>query len=136
MDANERRTSFLSSELSDRDRWPSVSILRGRAEELGHDEEWREQFELVSSRSFGPPGVAAECGGSFVAVGGFLLISEPPDTDPQARWPSDGLGSLNLERSSRYRFDGRFGFQILMKVAPLDERYPRRVGIPNKRPLF
>src|SRR5664280_490355 len=136
MDANERRTEFLSVELAEWSPGGLVEVVRGRAEELGRDPRLRERFELVTSRSFGLPAVAAECGVSFLSVGGLLVVSEPPEADSNTRWPVDGLAQLGLEPSVRLRFDGRFGFQALTKVEALADRYPRRVGIPAKRPLF
>jgi 16S rRNA (guanine527-N7)-methyltransferase len=136
MDANERRTEFLSVELAERSEGASIEVVRGRAEELGRDPRLRGRFELVTSRSFGPPPVTAECGASFLSVGGLLVVSEPPEADSSGRWPVEGLAQLGLEPSDRLRFDGRFGFQALIKVEALDDRYPRRVGVPAKRPLF
>jgi 16S rRNA (guanine527-N7)-methyltransferase len=136
MDSNDRRTEFLSVELAEWSPRASIEVVRGRAEELGKDPRLREQFELVTSRSFGPPAVTAECGASFLSVGGLLVVSEPPEADSSSRWPVDGLAQLGLEPSDRLRFDGRFGFQALTKVEALADRYPRRVGIPAKRPVF
>jgi 16S rRNA (guanine527-N7)-methyltransferase len=136
MDASERRTSFLQETL---DRWPGVSgaeVVRGRAEELGRLAGLRERFEAVTSRSFGIPALTAECGSSFLAGRGTMVVSEPPDAQPGDRWPDEGLASVGLESAGTSRPDGRFGYQLLRKVGTIDERFPRRVGIPAKRPLF
>jgi 16S rRNA (guanine527-N7)-methyltransferase len=136
MDANERRTEFLASELVEWGSGTAIEVVRARAEEVGRDPLWREQIELVTSRSFGAPAVTAECGASFLSLGGRLVVSEPPEVDSDSRWPADGVGQVGLGRADRLRFDGRFGFQVLTKVETLSDRFPRRVGIPTKRPLF
>ena len=41
----------------------------------------REHFEVVTARSFAGPAVTAEIAAGFVAVGGVLVVSEPPDPD-------------------------------------------------------
>jgi 16S rRNA (guanine527-N7)-methyltransferase len=136
MDANERRTTFLQEVV---DSWVGgarCEVVRGRAEELGRDGALREQFDAVTSRSFGPPAATAECGSSFLAVGGAMVISEPPDTDLEDRWPRAGLQRLGLAPVATLRPVGRFGYQVLTKAEALDDQYPRRVGIPVKRPLF
>jgi 16S rRNA (guanine527-N7)-methyltransferase len=136
MDANERRTTFLLDVL---DRWTGsnrAEVLRGRAEVLGRAEDLREQFDGVSSRSFGLPAATAECGSSFLALGGSMVISEPPDSDSSVRWPRPGLRQLGLEPITTVRPVLRFGYEVLRKVEPLNARYPRRVGIPVKRPIF
>jgi 16S rRNA (guanine527-N7)-methyltransferase len=136
MDANERRTAFLQEVVDDWAGGGRCQVVRGRAEELGRTEEMREAFDAVTSRSFGPPAATAECGSSFLTVGGAMVISEPPDTALGDRWPTAGLDQLGLARVATLRPVQRFGYQALTKVEPLDVRYPRRVGIPVKRPLF
>jgi 16S rRNA (guanine527-N7)-methyltransferase len=143
LDSSERRTEFLLSEttgsdrgLSDEARLGSIEVVRSRAEDFGRTPEMRGQFDLVTARSFGPPAVTAECGAPLLALGGLLIVSEPPELTEGVRWPSDGLDLLGLDAVARVRVDDRFGYQVLVKAQPTPERYPRRVGIPTKRPLF
>jgi len=65
-----------------------------------------------------------------------MIVSEPPDTAAGARWPAEGLARVGLAAEDTIRFDGRFGYQTLRKSEPTNDRYPRRVGVPAKRPLF
>ncbi len=136
IDAGQRRTEFLVEEVSDGRQPGTVEVVRGRAEILARDPQLREKFEVVTSRSFGPPGVTAECGSPFLIPGGLLVVSEPPDEGVTERWPDTGLSSLALANMGRVRIDERFGYQFLGKVGPTPDRYPRRTGIPTKRPLF
>jgi 16S rRNA (guanine527-N7)-methyltransferase len=136
LDANERRTDFLAAEVA---RWQGAGgaeVLRGRAEDLGRDARLRDQFDLVASRSFGAPAVTAECGSPFLTVGGVMVVSEPPEGLEASRWPVEGLAEVGLQAGDRMRFEDHFGYQVLVKSKPTPERYPRRVGIPAKRPLF
>ncbi len=115
-----------------------VTVLIGRAEELGRQPEWREQRDLVVARLFGAPAVTVECGGPLVRPGGLLVVSEPPDEAESARqdrWPREVLAMQGLESAATIRRRG-FGFHVLRKVQPTPDRYPRRVGIPAKRPLY
>jgi 16S rRNA (guanine527-N7)-methyltransferase len=134
VDANERRTEFLSEVIAEVAVFAHAEVVRGRAEEIGRAEEFREQFDLVTSRSFGAPAVTAECGASLLAVGGVMVVSEPPDEGD--RWPAEGLLPLGIIASDRRRFEDRYGYQVLRKQSPTPDRYPRRTGIPSKRPLF
>ncbi|MGA8372219.1 MAG: hypothetical protein WB765_18950, partial [Acidimicrobiales bacterium] len=72
----------------------------------------------------------------LLAVGGQAIVSEPPVAESGERWPAHGLAQLGLEPAGRFRFLDRFGYQVLDKVEACDERYPRRVGVPAKRPVF
>jgi hypothetical protein len=65
-----------------------------------------------------------------------MVVSEPPGVADDRRWPVEGLALVGLISHSRVRFDDRFGYQVLVKSEMTPERYPRRVGIPAKRPLF
>lgn len=135
LDANERRTEFLVEATSGSATGGRVEVIRGRAEEIGHDERYRGRFELVTSRSFASPAVSAECGAALLIDQGLMVVSEPPDGIGD-RWPVEGLARLGLEVLPPVRFEERYGYQPLRKVAMTEDRYPRRVGIPAKRPLF
>jgi 16S rRNA (guanine527-N7)-methyltransferase len=134
LDSNERRTEFLATEVARWHRPGSVEVVRARAEEAGRSDHLREGFELVTARAFGKPAVTAECGSAFARVGGVLVVSEPPVEG--ARWSVEGLAKLGLVDGGLVRPEGRFGYRVLLKRNELDGRYPRRVGIPDKRPLF
>jgi 16S rRNA (guanine527-N7)-methyltransferase len=133
VDSNERRTTFLVSAverllLDDR-----VSVLRARAEELGRRPEQRAKADLVVARSFGRPPVTAECGAPLLRVGGRLVVSEPPGAPPN-RWPADSLAELGLELVDRAVSPSAWVSLRQRTLCP--PTYPRRVGLPAKRPLF
>jgi 16S rRNA (guanine527-N7)-methyltransferase len=159
VEGSRRRADFLEQAARDlgRHRAGGLRVVGHRAEELGRDPDWREKSEIVLARSFGPPPVTAECAAPLVRVGGWLVVSEPPDVEvawgelawgesawaaedgaahgPVARWPSTLLGPLGLAPQGVIRTRG-YGYQALQKVHASDPRYPRRVGIPAKRPLY
>jgi 16S rRNA (guanine527-N7)-methyltransferase len=136
LDASARRTAFLRAAIAALGRTGRVEAVRGRAEELGRDHRYREAFGLVVARSFGRPAVTAECGAGFVAPGGRLVVSEPPDAGERSvRWPQDRLPVLSLGPARAVERNGAH-FVELRKTSRVDERYPRRTGIPAKRPLW
>lgn len=109
-----------------------VTAVLARAEEAGHDPRFRGKFDVVVSRSFGPPGTTAECAAAFLVVGGWLLVSEPPDSDG-SRWTVDHVPELGLGVPVLATGEG---IARIPKVAETSSRLPRRVGIPRRRPLF
>jgi 16S rRNA (guanine527-N7)-methyltransferase len=139
LDGSQTRTTFLDHAVRELDLEDRVTVVRGRAEEVGHEDRHRGAFDLVVARSFGPPAVVAECAAPFLEVGGTLVVSEPPDTGDRWAHP-DELAELGLERqgdaADAERPAGAAGYQVLRQVTPCPPRYPRRVGIPVKRPLF
>lgn len=120
-----------------------VEWVEARAEAAGRDPRLREAFPLVVARGFGAPAITAECGAAFVVPGGRLSVSEPPEaatTEAGAsgageRWPEAVLAELGLRVGSRTG-TGAATFVVLEKTAPLDDRWPRPVGRPGRRPLW
>jgi 16S rRNA (guanine527-N7)-methyltransferase len=134
LDSSERRTTFLTRAVADLGFGPRIRVHRSRAEEAGRDPAWRGWADLVVARGFGPPPATAECAAPLLGVRGRLIVSEPPEGDGQ-RWPEAGLAVLGLRPSGR--LEQAFSrFQILRQEQPCPEAFPRRPGMPEKRPLF
>jgi 16S rRNA (guanine527-N7)-methyltransferase len=149
LDSSHRRTEFLRETVAELGLAPRVVVLCARAEEAGRDPGLRGQFPLVVARSFGRPAITAECGSPFLCVGGRLVVSEPPEPPPanmareeeqdeatdSSRWPASGVGLLGLTDAGTRRSEEAL-FRVLVQREPCPERYPRRTGVPSKRPLF
>ena len=152
LDSARRSVDFLSWAVEELGIAARVEIVTARAEEVGRDERYRARFSAVVARSFGKPAVTAECAAPLLKVGGRLIVSEPPPSSPaspasggggapagvrspvEGRWPEAGCAELGLRFELELR--GAFGFAILRQQRPCLDRYPRRSGIPAKRPLF
>jgi 16S rRNA (guanine527-N7)-methyltransferase len=128
VDSAERRCRFLEEASVELGLARRVRVAQGRAEVLGRDAALRGAFGLVTARSFGPPSVTAECAAPFLEVGGSLLVSEPPASAP--RWP-DEVAVFGLAVGERVS-----GIQVLTQIERCPDRFPRRTGVPGKRPLF
>lgn len=133
LDGSTRRCAFLEEALEELGCAERASVLEGRAEDLGHTDA-RGTFDLVVARSFAAPPVTAECAAPLLRVGGHLLVAEPPEGG-QVRWPAGGLAELGLEYVTDHRGSHALG-SVMRKVTETDERFPRRVGVPTKRPLW
>lgn len=153
LEVNQRRAAFLREAVQALDMRDHVSVLGKRAEESGRSTEYRAWFDMVVARGFGRPAVVAECAAPFLRRGGRLIVSEPPlpnagaDSVPRlsgsaalrlcgsaARWPATGLSLVGLRPVGVY--GEKPGFQVLELDSDCPEKYPRRVGVPEKRPLF
>jgi len=146
LDSASRSTDFLRWAIEELQLSSRVEVVNARAEQLGREEKYRGSFAAIVARSFGPPAVTAECAAPLLRIGGRLIVSEPPfkdshttgatdDTLPTVdRWPAEGCEKLGLVPEAGLR--EAFGFAVLRQVTPCPDRYPRRPGIPAKRPLF
>ncbi|MDA8287935.1 MAG: class I SAM-dependent methyltransferase [Actinomycetota bacterium] len=132
LDGREERARLLRGHVT-RLGWSArVDIVAARAEVAGHGD-LRGRFDAVLARGFGAPAATAECGAAFLRPGGVLVVSDPPEGAGQ-RWPVEGLERLGL--APRPLLQQAWALSCFELVTPLDDRYPRRVGIPAKRPLF
>ena len=149
LDAGGRRAAFLERSVAACGLGDRVVVVHARAEQAGRDPAQRGAYDLVVARSFGPPAVTAECAAPFLAPAGLLVTSEPPGTGPAAgagrpgdpgagagpgRWPSEGLAQLGLVPVTTV--SGEFSYHAARLEAPVPDRFPRRVGVAAKRPLF
>lgn len=128
-----RRAAFLEAMAIQLGAEGRVSVVVQEAEDAARVPELEGMAAVVTARSFAAPAVTAECAARFLRVGGALVVSEPPD-DVQ-RWDAAGLAPLGLVIGERVHRHGAT-FQILHQVGVPDERYPRRAGVPRKRPLW
>jgi 16S rRNA (guanine527-N7)-methyltransferase len=112
-------------------------VLEGRGEDHARAVGRRGSARLVVARGFGAPAVVAEIGGALVAVGGVLLVSEPPDASArlQDRWPTPALAAMGLGPPAPVVAGGAH-FVAITRRDPVPDDVPRRSGIPTKRPRW
>ncbi len=127
IDTNERRCSFLAWAIVELDLAERTSVELARAEELGKDGGFREQFDVVIARGFGPPAITLECAAPLVSLGGRVVISEPPES---RQWPSKELASIGLE------FEYSNNCAVFNKVDSSDEQSPRNFRTMQRHPIF
>jgi 16S rRNA (guanine527-N7)-methyltransferase len=134
LDSGARRVAHLESACRRLGVADRIATLQARAEEAARRLDLRAAFDLVVARSFGAPAVTAECAVGFLAIGGRLVVSEPPEPGA-GRWPSEGLAQLGFGPAEIRRGDGA-SVAVIPLNAPPSDRWPRRSGIPTKRPLW
>jgi 16S rRNA (guanine527-N7)-methyltransferase len=139
LDSSQRRTAFLRRTVVALGWEPRVAVVEGRAEALARDPGLRAAFPLVVARSFAAPAVTAEIGGAFLDLGGHLAVSEPStgaDRGGSAeRWPAERLAGLGLA-PAEIRHGKGARVALIRRVGVVQDRWPRAVGMPAKRPLW
>jgi 16S rRNA (guanine527-N7)-methyltransferase len=133
LDAAARRVAFLERAIVRLEIGGRVRAEHARAEVLGRSPNWRAQFDVAVARAFGPPPVVAECAAPLLEPGGRLIVSEPPENG-NGRWPTDGVALLGLEVERT--IDTAPHRVVLRQAAMCPDRFPRRPGVPRRRPLF
>jgi 16S rRNA (guanine527-N7)-methyltransferase len=120
---------------------PNARCVCGRAEELGRNPDFREQFDIVTCRGVADVNVLLEYCSPFVKPKGRVVLWKSLTIDQEL---NDSLLaraelSLHLVLQHPYELPGNFGKRQLVvfeKGSPLSDKYPRDVGIPKKKPLL
>jgi 16S rRNA (guanine527-N7)-methyltransferase len=110
----------------------NVVVAAGRAEELGHQPALREQYDRAISRAAARPEVLLELALPFVRTGGDLVAQVRP-LDPHVLEPAARLlggGTPRLARPTALS-----ALLMVPKLAPTPSRFPRRTGLPGRKPL-
>jgi 16S rRNA (guanine527-N7)-methyltransferase len=114
-----------------------VEVIARRAEEVGQDPRHREAFEVAVARALAPMPVLAELCLPLVRVGGRLLAQktdrEPLEAAAHAIEVLGGAPAVVAAAPSAARQGGTV--VIVDKVRTTPARYPRRPGVPARKPL-
>lgn len=139
LEATEKKVHFLAHIVA-RLGLDRVVIIHGRAEELGQAPEHRERYDWALARAVAEMPVLAEYLLPLVKIGGRVLAQKGEDAVAEthsADWAITTLGGrvrrlvpVELRGLAETRY-----LVVLDKVAATPSLYPRRAGMPAKRPL-
>ncbi|MDD3898399.1 MAG: 16S rRNA (guanine(527)-N(7))-methyltransferase RsmG [Syntrophomonadaceae bacterium] len=117
----------------------NVAVICARVEELGQDSGYRGSFSLCSSRAVASMNVLLEYGLPLLCPGGRLLLWKGRNYQQEIDQAQNALAILGgtLEEVYCYTLmeERDRALIVVRKEKPTPEKYPRRVGIPAKRPL-
>ncbi|HZK24499.1 MAG TPA: 16S rRNA (guanine(527)-N(7))-methyltransferase RsmG [Oscillospiraceae bacterium] len=139
LDALQKRINFLQ-QLSENLQLTGVNYLHGRAEDYGQQIAYREKFPLVVSRAVAKLNVLLELCLPFVAVGGFFVAYKGPEGEKELQLAEHALLALDGEPVKVWTYDlprqfGKRSLLVIRKNSRTSARYPRKAGLPAKRPL-
>jgi 16S rRNA (guanine527-N7)-methyltransferase len=118
----------------------AVTAVKVRAEELAHDPLHREQYDLALSRAVAELPVVAEYTLPFCKVGGWA-VAQKGEAGAGEAWSAEKAIALlggELRRVVPVELPGlaeNRSLVVIEKVHPTPVAYPRRPGVPSKRPL-
>ena len=132
LEANARKCAFLRHAAGTLG-LANVAILEGRAEELARQAQFRERFDRAISRAAAAPTVLLELALPFVEPGGEL-IAQVSQVDPHLLQSAAAIHGGGVPRIE-HPVPGRGALLLVPKLAPTPPEYPRRVGVPSRKPL-
>lgn len=112
----------------------------GRAEELAHQVQHREHYDLVIARALAATNTLVELTLPFVAVSGYALLYKGKNYQDEIREAQIAIHTLGGEIESVQNYQlpqdcGERNVIVIKKVFPTPKKYPRRSGLPQKSPL-
>ena len=118
----------------------SVAVVRARVEELGRDPQFREAFDVATSRAVGELSILSEYALPVLRLGGRLIAQKGADLSAELAAATKAINTLGgkIGDAIPYELPGLEKARTLVvidKIAPTPPNYPRRPGIPGKRPL-
>jgi 16S rRNA (guanine527-N7)-methyltransferase len=117
-----------------------VEIILGRAEEVGHVAAQRELFDVVVARAVAPLKVLVEYCLPFCRPGGRMIAPRGEDAVREGTDAGAAIALLGGRLVAVKEVPPPIGLPdhylvVIDKIEKTPERYPRRIGIPSKRPL-
>ena len=115
-----------------------VTAVHGRAEEMGRNTLYREQFDLCVSRAVANLSSLSEYCIPFVRTGGAFISYKSGEVDEEAAQAKRAIYLLGGEVKDIYKFDlfdQKRSFVVIEKERKTPKAYPRKAGTPTKEPL-
>lgn len=139
LDSLKKRLHFID-EVLDKCGMNNVTLIHGRAEDFGREEEYRERFDYCVSRAVASLPVLLELCTPFVKVGGKFISYKSEQLAEELSNSKRALSEMNcvledeliysIPNTELYRV-----FAVFEKKSKLAKKYPRQAGKPKKSPL-
>lgn len=139
IDSLNKRLNFLNEVISELE-LKEITTVHGRAEELGQNKEYRERFDIVTSRAVANLSTLSEYLIPFIKKDGKCIYMKTLEVDEElqkAKRAINILGGKIINTDKFYLPESEIGRSIVViekeKQTPI--KYPRKPGTPSKEPL-
>lgn len=139
LDSLNKRINFLN-EVIDITKLDKVRTIHGRAEDFGQNLEYREKFDVAVSRAVAPLNILIEYMLPFIKIGGKCICMKGNNCEEEienAKNPIEILGGKieQIEKINLSKSDNKRTILVIKKIKKTDKQYPRKAGIPTKKPI-
>jgi len=139
LDSVAKKAAFLRH-ISQKLELANVEVVSGRAEEIAHLPSYRQQFDLAVSRAVASLSTLVELALPFCQIGGKFVAQKKGEISQEIDRAGKAInvlgGKLSQVRNIEFEelSDDRC-LVIIDKICATPEGYPRRPGVPKRRPL-
>lgn len=137
LDSLNKRIKFLealSDELS-----LNAECIHGRAEELAHNEDYREHFDIATARAVAALPMLCEYCLPFVKVGGYFIALKGGNSEEEIEGSKRAIKALGgkIDRIIDYSLPNgdKRALIAIKKISQTTSKYPRNKGQITKKPL-
>ena len=139
LDSLQKRVQFLRT-IANELQLEQIEVVHGRAEDLGRNKEYREQFDLCVSRAVANLSVLLEYCVPFIKVRGTFISYKAENIEEEVERAKTAIDILHCEPAQVRKIHLpnsalTRSFVLIHKEEPLNEKYPRKAGLPIKKPL-
>ncbi len=133
IESNSKKARFL--ETAARRLGLRATVIPERAESAGRREDLRDRFASGTARAVASAPAAAELLLPFIAPGGLAILQQGRLEAAERQALEDAVLVLGGRFEGERIVEGERRLVLVRKEAPTPIRFPRRTGIPQKRPL-
>ena len=139
IDSLNKRINFLNEVIAV-NKLDKTEAIHARAEEVGHNKNYREQFDAVFSRAVARLNTLLEYMMPLVKVGGKCICLKGPNILDEIEEAKNAIevfgGELEkIEEITLPDSDNKRTIIIINKVRPISNKYPRKPGTPSSSPI-
>lgn len=138
LDSLKKRIDFLNETIEDMG-LEGIWGIHARAEELSRKDDYREAFDLVTSRAVANLATLYEYCLPFVKVGGYMVAMKGPDIEGELKEGQAALKALGGELVEVKKIDLPQDIEhtlvLVKKIKTTPKKYPRAGGKPRKNPI-
>ena len=138
VDSLNKRIKFLNL-VKDELGLTDCNFVHARAEEFGQNKEYRESFEIVTARAVARLNVLAELCLPLVKKDGYFLSLKAQKAEEETKEAINAIKLLGgkLEKDLEFDIEGEERHILeIRKAKETPNKYPRKAGTPNKKPLL
>ena len=139
VDSLNKRINFLN-EVIEKLELKNITTIHARAEEFGRNKEYREKFDIVTSRAVANLSTLSEYLLPIAKINGKCLCMKGPAAGEEIEKAQNAIKILGGRINNVYEFelsnsDIERTIIEIEKINKTASKYPRKAGIPSKEPL-
>ena len=137
LDSLNKRINFLNTIIQEL-HIEKIKTIHGRAEDFGHNLDYREKFDYAVCRAVAKLNVLAEYMLPYLKIGGTFICMKGPNIEEEIEIAQKALKILGgkIEKIESFELEGnQRNIIIIKKEKNTPKNFPRKSGIPSKQPI-